>query len=148
MAIGLKNGLCVFLLSLSRIGNCKAKDWQSEYVIGCNATWRSRLKLGLQPSRSSVWCEATEYKCDYAALFWASEFRKHLETQSGEKSRKCNPGVLALIWANESWKHLETHRESSNKCNKCDYALGGASDLRKHLKTHSALYWAADFWNI
>ena len=79
--------------------------------------------------------------------------KRHLKTQSGEKSNKCNKCDYASCHASDLKTHWKTHSgEKSNKCNQCDYASSQASHLRTHLKTHSGggqtlqTVWLFLFW--
>ena len=58
---------------------------------------------------------------------------RHLKTQSGEKSNKCNQSDYASSYASALRAHLKMHRgEKSNKCNQCDYASSYAFSLKIH----------------
>ena len=61
-----------------------------------------------------------------------------LNTDSGEKSKKCKQCNYASSDLGNLRTHLKMHsREKYKKCNQCDYASSRAGNLRKHLKTHN-----------
>ena len=75
---------------------------------------------------------------EYASVL-AVNLRRHLKTDSGEKSFTCNQCDFAYAHSEDLRKHLKTHTgEKSLKCNQCDYASVLAGNLRRHLKTHIA----------
>ena len=68
-------------------------------------------------------------QCNYASS-WAGNLRRHLITQSGEKTKNYTSSVAGNLRT-----HLKTHtEEKSNTCNQCDYISLYASALRTHLK--------------
>ena len=72
-------------------------------------------------------------KCD----FGLKEILKK-NTDSTEKSNKCNQCDFASFLAGDLRTHLTMHsEEKSNKCNQCDYAFSEKRKLVRHLKTHS-----------
>ena len=61
-----------------------------------------------------------------------------LNTDSGEKSKKCKQCNYASSDLGNLRTHLKMHsREKYKKCNQCDYAFSRAGNLRIHWKTHS-----------
>ena len=61
--------------------------------------------------------------------------KRHLKTQSGEKSNKCNKCVYASSYKSHLRQHMKTHR--GEKKNECDYESSYKSHLMQHMKTHS-----------
>ena len=60
------------------------------------------------------------------------------ETNTGEKSNKCNQCDFASAQAGNLRRHLKTHSgEKPNKCSQSDCATSQAGNLRTHLKIHS-----------
>ena len=58
-----------------------------------------------------------------------------MQSNSGEKSNKCNQCDYATSKASHLRIHLKMHSgEKPNKCNQCDYASFKRSNLRTHLK--------------
>ena len=58
--------------------------------------------------------------------------------EAQKEIEKSNNYTNASVQAGELETHLETQSgEKSYKCNQCDYASGRAGNLRRHVKTHS-----------
>ena len=113
-----------------KVHKCNQCDYASVWAWDLKKRKKSHSG-GKNVQRQSMWL---------CFLFFASNFRRHMKTLSGEKSHKCNQCDFTSVQACDLKKHLKTHSgEKNHKCKQCDYASVQTADLRKHLKTHSGV---------